>query len=86
MVRSLLLITSQVSFWSYQNSFSQYNGCLFFLRSGKWLGNRQIRCNWATKGANAGEEKQSTDSKGMVQLINGTSGEHMDFLFLRSLF
>ncbi|XP_044981235.1 oligouridylate-binding protein 1B-like [Hordeum vulgare subsp. vulgare] len=41
--------------------------------NGKWLGNRQIRCNWATKGANAGEVKQSTDSKGMVELINGSS-------------
>ena len=41
--------------------------------NGKWLGNRQIRCNWATKGANAGEEKQSTDSKGVVELINGSS-------------
>ncbi|KAG8090525.1 hypothetical protein GUJ93_ZPchr0011g27781 [Zizania palustris] len=42
--------------------------------NGKWLGNRQIRCNWATKGANAGEEKQNIDSKGMVELINGPSG------------
>nr|BAK01297.1 predicted protein [Hordeum vulgare subsp. vulgare] len=41
--------------------------------NGKWLGNRQIRCNWATKGANAGEVKQSTDSKGMVELISGSS-------------
>ena len=42
---------------------------------GKWLGNRQIRCNWATKGANANDEKQSLDSKSVVELTNGTSGE-----------
>ncbi|KAL6654699.1 hypothetical protein ACP70R_008164 [Stipagrostis hirtigluma subsp. patula] len=39
--------------------------------NGKWLANRQIRCNWATKGANAGEEKQSVDSK--VDVTNGLS-------------
>ncbi|KAG2563471.1 hypothetical protein PVAP13_8KG354100 [Panicum virgatum] len=39
--------------------------------NGKWLGNRQIRCNWATKGANAGDEKQSVDTK--VDQINGSS-------------
>ncbi|RCV39126.1 hypothetical protein SETIT_8G198900v2 [Setaria italica] len=39
--------------------------------NGKWLGNRQIRCNWATKGANAGEEKQSVDTK--VDQTNGSS-------------
>uniref|UniRef100_A0A0E0J4D9 RRM domain-containing protein n=1 Tax=Oryza nivara TaxID=4536 RepID=A0A0E0J4D9_ORYNI len=38
-----------------QNAINELNG--------KWLGNRQVRCNWATKGANAGEEKQNTDSK-----------------------
>ncbi|CAO2142460.1 unnamed protein product, partial [Urochloa humidicola] len=38
-----------------QNAINELNG--------KWLGNRQIRCNWATKGANAGEEKQSVDTK-----------------------
>nr|CAB3492048.1 unnamed protein product [Digitaria exilis] len=39
--------------------------------NGKWLGNRQIRCNWATKGANADEEKQSVDMK--VDPTNGSS-------------
>uniref|UniRef100_J3N9M4 RRM domain-containing protein n=1 Tax=Oryza brachyantha TaxID=4533 RepID=J3N9M4_ORYBR len=48
-----------------QNAINELNG--------KWLGNRQIRCNWATKGANAGEEKQNTESKGMVELTNGSS-------------
>ncbi|XP_062181992.1 oligouridylate-binding protein 1B-like [Phragmites australis] len=46
-----------------QNAINELNG--------KWLGNRQIRCNWATKGANAGEEKQSVDSK--VDLTNCSS-------------
>lgn len=43
--------------------------------SGKWLGNRQIRCNWAAKGATSGDEKQSSDFKSVVELTNGTSGE-----------
>lgn len=60
--------------------------CLLFLCSGKWLGSRQIRCNWATKGANAGEEKQSTDSKGMVELISGSSGEYICPCFLGACF
>ncbi|KAH1216389.1 Oligouridylate-binding protein 1 [Glycine max] len=41
--------------------------------TGKWLGSRQIRCNWATKGAS--DEKQSSDSKIVVELINGSSEE-----------
>lgn len=51
-----------------------------FLLAGKWLGNRQIRCNWATKGANADEEKQSVDTK--VDQTNGSSGEFLYFNFL----
>lgn len=47
--------------------------CLYSL--GKWLGSRQIRCNWATKGANSGEDKQSSDAKSVVELTSGTSGE-----------
>ncbi|RDX65993.1 Oligouridylate-binding protein 1, partial [Mucuna pruriens] len=43
--------------------------------TGKWLGSRQIRCNWATKGANANDEKQGSDSKSVVELTNGTSEE-----------
>ncbi|GKB60830.1 nucleotide-binding alpha-beta plait domain-containing protein [Tanacetum coccineum] len=31
--------------------------------TGKWLGSRQIRCNWATKGAGTSDEKQGSDSK-----------------------
>ncbi|KAH9804741.1 Oligouridylate-binding protein 1B [Citrus sinensis] len=41
--------------------------------NGKWLGNRQIRCNWAAKGATSGDEKQSSDSKSVVELTNGIS-------------
>ena len=43
--------------------------------SGKWLGSRHIRCNWATKGAGTNDDKQSSDSKSVVELTNGTSGE-----------
>lgn len=43
--------------------------------SGKWLGSRQIRCNWATKGANTNDEKQSSDCKAVVELTSGVSGE-----------
>ena len=43
--------------------------------SGKWLGSRQIRCNWATKGAGGSDDKQSSDAKSVVELTNGSSGE-----------
>ncbi|KAJ7956010.1 Oligouridylate-binding protein like [Quillaja saponaria] len=42
--------------------------------SGKWLGSRQIRCNWATKGANSNDDRQSLDSRS-ADLTNGTSEE-----------
>lgn len=45
--------------------------CLF---SGKWLGSRQIRCNWATKGAGTNDDKPNSDSKSVVELTNGSSG------------
>ncbi|KAE8056529.1 hypothetical protein FH972_013297 [Carpinus fangiana] len=41
--------------------------------TGKWLGNRQIRCNWATKGAGANEDKQINDNQNAVVLTNGSS-------------
>ncbi|PON66024.1 Splicing factor-like protein, partial [Parasponia andersonii] len=41
--------------------------------NGKWLGSRQIRCNWATKGSTTNEDKQITDSKSVVELTSGTS-------------
>lgn len=43
---------------------------------GKWLGSRQIRCNWAAKGAGS-DDKQNSDTKSVVELTNGTSGEHI---------
>lgn len=47
----------------------------FFLKKkGKWLGSRQIRCNWATKGAGSNDDKQSSDAKSVVELTNGSSG------------
>ncbi|CAK9155187.1 unnamed protein product [Ilex paraguariensis] len=41
--------------------------------TGKWLGSRQIRCNWATKGAGINDDKQNSDAKSVVELTNGTS-------------
>ncbi|GMH17571.1 hypothetical protein Nepgr_019412 [Nepenthes gracilis] len=41
--------------------------------TGKWLGSRQIRCNWATKGANASDDKQNSDARSVVELTNGLS-------------
>ncbi|KAF3570150.1 hypothetical protein F2Q69_00063181, partial [Brassica cretica] len=45
---------------------------------GKWLGTRQIRCNWATKGATSGEDKMSSDSKSVVELTSGVSEDGKD--------
>ncbi|XP_015931692.1 oligouridylate-binding protein 1 [Arachis duranensis] len=59
-----------VSFRNQQDAQSAINDL-----TGKWLGSRQIRCNWATKGANSNDEKQSSDSKSVVELTNGTSEE-----------
>ncbi|XP_058068494.1 RNA-binding protein 208-like isoform X2 [Magnolia sinica] len=43
--------------------------------TGKWLGNRQIRCNWAAKGAGFAEEKPQSENQNqnMVVLTNGSS-------------
>ncbi|WOL02647.1 oligouridylate-binding protein 1-like isoform X1 [Canna indica] len=57
-----------VSFRSQQDAQNAINDL-----TGKWLGSRQIRCNWATKGANANEDKQSSDSKSVVELTNGST-------------
>ncbi|KAG4929536.1 hypothetical protein JHK82_046600 [Glycine max] len=46
--------------------------------TGKWLGSRQIRCNWATKGASASDEKQTSDSRSVVELTNGSSALCID--------
>ncbi|XP_023761963.1 oligouridylate-binding protein 1B isoform X3 [Lactuca sativa] len=57
-----------VSFRNQQDAQSAINDL-----TGKWLGSRQIRCNWATKGAGTSEEKQGSDSKSVVELTNGSS-------------
>ncbi|RVX05368.1 Oligouridylate-binding protein 1 [Vitis vinifera] len=49
--------------------------------NGRWLGSRQIRCNWATKGAGGNEDKPNSDAKSVVELTNGTS-EFIFFLHL----
>ncbi|KAJ4717750.1 Oligouridylate-binding protein like [Melia azedarach] len=57
-----------VSFRNQQDAQSAINDL-----TGKWLGSRQIRCNWATKGAGTNEDKQSSDAKSVVELTNGSS-------------
>ncbi|KAL0354450.1 UNVERIFIED_CONTAM: Oligouridylate-binding protein 1B [Sesamum radiatum] len=57
-----------VSFRNQQDAQSAINDL-----TGKWLGSRQIRCNWATKGAGTNDDKQSSDSKSVVELTNGSS-------------
>ncbi|XVF74280.1 hypothetical protein PTKIN_Ptkin13bG0097600 [Pterospermum kingtungense] len=57
-----------VSFRNQQDAQSAINDL-----SGKWLGSRQIRCNWATKGAGSNDDKQSSDAKSVVELVNGSS-------------
>ncbi|KAL8119873.1 oligouridylate-binding protein 1-like [Apium graveolens] len=47
-----------------QNAINELNG--------KWLGSRQIRCNWAAKGAGA-DDKQNSDVKSVVEITSGTS-------------
>ncbi|CAI9100767.1 OLC1v1037934C1 [Oldenlandia corymbosa var. corymbosa] len=62
-----------VSFRSQQEAQSAINDL-----NGKWLGSRQIRCNWAAKGATNGDDKQSSDAKSVVELTNGTSEDGQD--------
>ncbi|KAF8407363.1 hypothetical protein HHK36_006491 [Tetracentron sinense] len=57
-----------VSFRNQQDAQSAINDL-----TGKWLGNRQIRCNWAAKGAGFNEEKQNNDNQIAVVLTNGSS-------------
>ncbi|KAL1547846.1 ubiquitin-specific protease ubp1 [Salvia divinorum] len=59
-----------VSFRSQQDAQSSINDL-----NGKWLGSRQIRCNWAAKGAGLGDEQQNPESKNVVELTNGTSDD-----------
>ncbi|KAI3414944.1 uncharacterized protein J3R85_015636, partial [Psidium guajava] len=60
-----------VSFRNQQEAQSAIND-LNGLR--KWLGSRQIRCNWAMKGASSNDDKQS-DAKSVVELTTGTSDD-----------
>ncbi|KAJ8758722.1 hypothetical protein K2173_000443 [Erythroxylum novogranatense] len=57
-----------VSFRNQQEAQSAINDL-----TGKWLGNRQIRCNWATKGSGSNEDKLSTDNQNAVVLTSGSS-------------
>ncbi|XP_038995277.1 oligouridylate-binding protein 1B-like isoform X1 [Hibiscus syriacus] len=57
-----------VSFRNQQDAQSAINDL-----SGKWLGSRQIRCNWATKGVGTSDDKQSSDARSVVELTNGSS-------------
>lgn len=56
--------------------YSSFSECCV---TGKWLGSRQIRTNWAAKGAGINDDKQ--DSKSVVELTNGTSGELIHVLY-----
>ncbi|KAK8630011.1 hypothetical protein V6N13_078824 [Hibiscus sabdariffa] len=62
-----------VSFRNQQDAQSAINDL-----SGKWLGSRQIRCNWATKGVGTSDDKQSSDAKSVVELTNGSSALDAD--------
>ncbi|KAF9615489.1 hypothetical protein IFM89_023858, partial [Coptis chinensis] len=62
-----------VSFRNQQDAQSAINDL-----TGKWLGNRQIRCNWASKGAAGNEDKQGSDSQNAVILTNGTADGAQD--------
>ncbi|XP_043706424.1 RNA-binding protein 208-like [Telopea speciosissima] len=62
-----------VSFRNQQDAQSAINDM-----TGKWLGNRQIRCNWATKGAGLSEEKQNNENQNAVVLTNGSSDGGME--------
>ncbi|PIA27599.1 hypothetical protein AQUCO_07600045v1 [Aquilegia coerulea] len=62
-----------VSFRSQQEAQSAINDL-----TGKWLGSRQIRCNWATKGAASNDDNQNSDSKSVVELTSGTSEDGQD--------
>ncbi|CAN4094553.1 unnamed protein product [Withania somnifera] len=62
-----------VSFRNQQEAESAINDL-----NGKWLGSRQIRCNWAAKGAGASDDMQSSDAKSVVELTTGTSDDGQD--------
>lgn len=57
-----------VSFRNQQDAQSAINDL-----NGKWLGSRQIRTNWAAKGAAGNDDNQSSDSKSAMELTNEAS-------------
>ncbi|KAI4376484.1 hypothetical protein MLD38_014241 [Melastoma candidum] len=59
-----------VSFRNQQDAQSAINDM-----TGKWLGSRQIRCNWAAKGAGVSDDKQSSDGKSVMELTSGASDD-----------
>ncbi|KAG5569561.1 hypothetical protein H5410_059327 [Solanum commersonii] len=59
-----------VSFHDQQEAQSAINDL-----NGKWLGSRQIRCNWAARGAGAGDDIRGSDARGAVELTTGTSDD-----------
>lgn len=68
-------------FWIY-NLLYLTGYILVLFVSGKWLGSRQIRCNWATKGAGTNDDKQSSDAKSVVELTTGSSGKTITVCYL----
>ncbi|ONK66067.1 uncharacterized protein A4U43_C06F3820 [Asparagus officinalis] len=58
-----------VSFRNQQDAQSAINDL-----NGKWLGNRQIRCNWAAKGA-GNEDKQNSDAKSVADVATGSTDD-----------
>ncbi|KAE8696386.1 Oligouridylate-binding protein 1B [Hibiscus syriacus] len=69
-----------VSFCSQQEAQSAINDL-----SGKRLGSRQIRCNWATKGATGKDDKQSSDAESVVELTHGSSGMYTYYLVMQRM-
>uniref|UniRef100_A0A0E0AMN5 RRM domain-containing protein n=1 Tax=Oryza glumipatula TaxID=40148 RepID=A0A0E0AMN5_9ORYZ len=61
-----------VSFRNQQDAQSAINDL-----NGQWLGSRQIRCNWATKGASNGEQ-QTSDSKNVADLTNNLTEDRKE--------
>ncbi|XP_015896176.1 RNA-binding protein 208 [Ziziphus jujuba] len=57
-----------VSFRNQQDAQSAINDL-----TGKWLGNRQIRCNWAAKTTGSNEEKQINENQNAVVLTSGST-------------
>nr|GMD33706.1 oligouridylate-binding protein 1B [Ipomoea batatas] len=63
-------IVSHICFLPLKQKLSQY-----IVVEEKWLGSRQIRCNWATKVATSNDDKQSSDARSVVELTNDDGKE-----------